>query len=92
MRFIRPPIYRAGMQQRRTFLGLQRTPQPKPGMMAYLVVQGLAIVLLGDLAFATIMNDKTIVRSVAQAGGVWLDPPPFGEIHEKSGERVAEKE
>ncbi len=60
--------------------------------MAYLVVQGLAIVLLGDLAFATIMNDKTIVRSVAQVGGVWLDPPPFGEIHEKSGERVAEKE
>lgn len=68
-------------QQRRTFLGLQRTPAPKPAMMAYLTLQGLAIVLLGDLGFATLTNDVTVARSVIQAAGYWRGPPAFEEVH-----------
>lgn len=67
--------------QRRTFLGLQRTPQPKPAMMAYLVAQGAGIVLLIDLGIATLMNDKTTFRTICQAAGVWKDPPAFDEAH-----------
>jgi hypothetical protein len=50
-------------------------------MMGYLVVQGLAIVLLADLAIATIINQPTTVRSICQTAGVWKDPPPFEKIH-----------
>ena len=70
-----------GSVQRRTFLGLQRTPQPKPAMMAYLVAQGAGIVLLIDLGIATLLNDKTTFRTVCQAAGVWKDPPAFDEAH-----------
>lgn len=69
--------------QHRTFLGLQRTPAPKPHMMGYLVLQGLAIVLIGDFAFATLAGQKTVVREVAQSAGLWQDPKAFGEVHKE---------
>ncbi|EGP89214.1 uncharacterized protein MYCGRDRAFT_85399 [Zymoseptoria tritici IPO323] len=50
-------------------------------MMGWLVVQGLGVVLLADLAFATLTNDRTTIRSVAQSAGYWKDPPPFDEVH-----------
>jgi hypothetical protein len=67
--------------QRRTFLGLQRPPAPKSSMMGYLVVQGLAVVLCADLAFATLTDDRTTIRAVAQTAGIWKDPPAFDEAH-----------
>lgn len=67
--------------QHRTFLGLQRTPAPKPHMMGYLVLQGLAVVLIGDFAFATLAGQKTVVREVAQTMGFWKEPKAFGEVH-----------
>lgn len=76
--------------QRRTFLGLQRTPAPKPQMMGYLVLQGLAVVLLADLAIATAQNEPTTIRSVAQSAGLWLEAPAFEEIHESKTETAEE--
>lgn len=78
----------SSIQQRRTFLGLQRTPQPKPAMMAYLVAQGAGIVLLIDLGIATLMNDKTTFRTICQAAGVWKDPPAFVEAHTSASEET----
>ena len=71
-------------QQRRNFLGLQRPPPPKPGMMGYLVAQGLAIVLLADLAFATVINEPTTIRSLCQTVGFWKEPAAFEKIHHKN--------
>ncbi len=64
-----------------TFLGLRRTPTPKPGVMAYLVLQGLGIVLLIDLGIASVIQDKTTFRSICQAAGFWKDPPGFDQTH-----------
>ena len=50
-------------------------------MMAYLTLQGLAIVMLADLGFATAANDVTVVRSVFQAAGYWKGPPAFETAH-----------
>ncbi|CAK3880564.1 Hypothetical predicted protein [Lecanosticta acicola] len=75
-------------QQTRTFLGLQRTPAPKPQMMGYLVLQGLAVVLLADLTFATVSGETTTIRSVAQSAGFWKEQE-FGEVH---GKEFEEKE
>ncbi|EME45772.1 hypothetical protein DOTSEDRAFT_127546 [Dothistroma septosporum NZE10] len=52
-------------------------------MMGALVAQGLAVVLLADLGFATVTNQPTTVRSVAQSAGYWLDPPEFDKAHGK---------
>ena len=71
------------LQQRRTFLGLRRGPPQTPAMNAYLVVQGLAIVLLADLGVATAMGDITTFRSICQAGGLWKDSN-FGTIHKSN--------
>jgi hypothetical protein len=68
------------MTQRRTFLGLQQTPPPNPRMMGYLVAQGLAVVLLVDLGFASLLGHSTITRKIAQSAGVWKEEPPF-ETH-----------
>lgn len=75
-------------QQKRTFLGLRRPPPPKTPMMGYLVAQGLAIVLLADLAFATVTNEPTTVRSVCQSAGFWQEQD-FRKLHGKDG--VAQK-
>ena len=72
------------MPQRRTFLGLQRPPPPQPQMMGYLVAQGLAIVLLADLAFATVTNEPTTIRSLCQTAGFWKDTPPFDKTHDQA--------
>lgn len=69
------------MHQRRTFLGLQRPPAPKPQMMGYLVAQGLAIVLLGDYAIAILTNEPTTVRAICQMAGIWKETPPFEKVH-----------
>ena len=50
-------------------------------MMAYLTAQGLAVVLLADLGFATLTGDVTVLRSVVQAAGYWHGPKGFGEAH-----------
>jgi hypothetical protein len=52
-------------------------------MMGYLVLQGLAVVLIGDFAFATLAGQKTVVREVAQAMGFWKEPKAFGEVHKE---------
>lgn len=67
-------------------MGLQRTPAPKPQMMGYLVLQGLAVVLLADLAIATVQGETTTVRSVCQSAGFWKGEKGFGETHGKEGE------
>lgn len=76
-----PPSLRREMNQRRTFLGLQQTPPPNPRMMGYLVAQGLAVVLLVDLGFATVLGHSTITRKIAQSAGVWKEEPPFETHH-----------
>lgn len=53
-------------------------------MMAYLVAQGAAIVLLIDWGIATAMGDKTTFRSICQAAGWWKDGPGFEEVHASS--------
>jgi hypothetical protein len=70
--------------QRRTFLGLQRPPPPKPHVMGYLVAQGLGIVLLADLAIATALGQPTTIRSIATSAGFWQDAPPFESAHHPS--------
>ena len=72
---------RRHMNQRRTFLGLQQTPPPNPRMMGYLVAQGLAVVLLVDLGFASVFGHSTITRKIAQSAGVWKEDPPFETYH-----------
>lgn len=67
--------------QRRTFLGLQRTPAPKPHIQGLLVGQGLAVVLLIDYAAAALQDSKTITRSTLQFFGLWQDPEPFETSH-----------
>jgi hypothetical protein len=68
--------------QHRTFLGLQRHPHPKPPMMAYLVLQGLAISLIADFGIATMLGHKTVVREVAMSAGYWKEERAFGEVHD----------
>ena len=51
-------------------------------MMGYLVAQGLAIVLLADLAIATVQNEPTTVRAIFQQAGMWKDPPAFDKMHD----------
>ena len=72
--------------QHRTFLGLQRTPPPQPHIMGYLVAQGLAVVVLGDLAIAALRGEPSTTRLFCQAAGFWRDPPKFGEVHGAEGE------
>ena len=69
------------MHQRRSFLGLRRPPPPKPQMMGYLVAQGLAIVLLADLAIATVQGEPTTIRSIFQTAGYWKRAPTFETVH-----------
>lgn len=69
------------IQQRRSFMGLQRTPPPKPSTMGYLVVQGLALVLLADYGFAALLDHPTVVRKVAQSTGLWQEGPSFKQAH-----------
>lgn len=68
--------------QRRSFLGLQRPPAPKPRIMGYLVAQGLAIVLLADWLVAVVQNEPTTIRSVFQSAGLWKDVPAFRNLHD----------
>ena len=77
MRTRMPPM----LQQKRTFLGLQLTPPPKPAVMGLLVLQGLAIVLAADYGIATLLSQPTTIRSVAQTAGFWQEAPPFEEEH-----------
>jgi hypothetical protein len=83
---LRGPLLRRGMNQRRTFLGLQQTPPPNPRVMGYLVAQGLAVVLFVDVSFATVLGHQTIVRKIAQSAGIWKEPPPFDTHHAISSE------
>ncbi|KAK6390375.1 hypothetical protein LTR65_005750 [Meristemomyces frigidus] len=70
--------------QKRTFLGLRRPPPPRNAMMGYLVAQGLAIVLLVDLAIASVQNEPTTIRSVCQSAGFWKEKG-FGRLHDADG-------
>lgn len=54
--------------------------------MGYLVMQGLAVVLIADLGFATVFNHPTVLRSVAQSAGMWKDGPSFEESHKSGAE------
>lgn len=58
-------------------------------MMAALVGQGLAVVLLVDLGVAVIRGEPTTVRSVAQSAGYWKDHE-FRRLHEKAREEETE--
>lgn len=78
--------HRYAHSQRRTFLGLRRTPPPSTGMSAYLVAQGLGIVLLIDLGIATVTQEKTTLRAICQAAGWWKDPPGFEKVHGNAAE------
>ena len=76
------PISRHVSFQRRTFLRLQHTPPPKPRVMGYLVMQGLALVLLADFGAAKLFNHQTVLQSIAQSAGIWNDPPTFEASHQ----------
>lgn len=52
--------------------------------MGYLVAQGLAIVLLADLAIAVVRGEPTTIRTVCQTAGFWKDPPEFEKLHVES--------
>lgn len=71
--------------QRRTFLGLQQTPPPKPRMMGYLVMQGLAVVLLADFGFATLLHHPTATRTILESAGIWRKGPSFEDSHQSGG-------
>lgn len=90
--FPRPALHSLARptKERRTFLGLQRPPPPKPPMMGYLVVQGLAVVLLADLAIATALNQPTTIRSVVQTAGLWNDTPEFEPVKLDGGKEGAD--
>lgn len=72
-------------QQRRSFLGLQRTPTPKPHVQGLLVAQGLAVVLLVDYAVAAMQGSKTTLRSTLEFCGMWKVPPSFDTVHNQTG-------
>ena len=79
-------------QQRRSFLPYYRPLPPQTSKQAgFLVAQGLVIVLLADLALATLHGTPTTVRSVCQSAGFWKDDPDgeFIRTHEKDGNRWA---
>lgn len=78
------PSARHGMSQRRTFLGLQQTPPPNPRVMGYLVFQGLAVVLMADLGFASLLGHPSVTRRIAQSTGIWKEEPSF-ENHHSTG-------
>jgi hypothetical protein len=50
-------------------------------MMGYLVAQGLAVVLLVDAGFATVLGHQTIIRKIAQSAGIWKEAPSFDTHH-----------
>lgn len=50
-------------------------------MMGYLVIQGLAVVLLVDVGFATMLGHQTIMRKIAQSAGMWKEAPSFKTHH-----------
>jgi hypothetical protein len=52
--------------------------------MGYLVAQGLAVVLLADLAFATVTNEHTTLRAICQTVGLWREPAKFEQIHHET--------
>ncbi|KAM0693305.1 hypothetical protein Q7P36_006558 [Cladosporium allicinum] len=76
----RPSFFHQGTQ-RRTFLGLQQTPPPNPRMMGYLVMQGLAVVLLADFGFAKLLNHPPIMVRIAQSAGIWKEECAFEHQH-----------
>jgi hypothetical protein len=78
----RPSFHHQGTQ-RRTFLGLQQTPSPKPRMMGYLVMQGLALVLLADYGFAKLLNHPPVMRKIAQSAGIWKEECSFEHQHKR---------
>lgn len=82
----RPILRHASTQQRRTFLGLQQTPPPKPRVMGFLVMQGLAVVLLVDYGFAMFLNHTTITRKIAQSAGIWREGPSFEDHHKPNSQ------
>jgi len=71
-------------------MGLQRTPPPKSSVMGYLVFQGLALVLLADYGFATLLGHATVVRKVIQSTGWWERGSSFKTAH-KGGEEEASR-
>jgi hypothetical protein len=78
---LRRPSFRHQSIQHRTFLGLQQTPPPNPRMMGYLVMQGLAVVLLADFGFAKMLNHPPVMVKIAQSAGIWKQEPPFEHQH-----------
>jgi len=81
---LRSPFLRHQGIQRRTFLGLQQTPTPQPRVMGYLVMQGLAVVLLADFGFAKLLNHSPVVLKVAQSAGIWKEELSFEHQHKHS--------
>ncbi|KAK4624573.1 hypothetical protein CLAFUW4_06445 [Fulvia fulva] len=75
-----PPRFLPHPSQKRTFLGLQRTPAPSSRIMGALVAQGLFVVLLADYGFATLTNQPTTVRAIAQSAGFWKERQ-LGDVH-----------
>jgi len=72
--------------QRRSFMGLQRTPPPKTSTMGYLVLQGLALVLLADYGFASLLDHPTVIKKVAQSTGMWQEGSSFKDAHTMEGD------
>jgi hypothetical protein len=77
----RRPSFRHQGIQRRTFLGPQQTPPPNPRMMGYLVMQGLAVVLLADFGFAKLLNHPPVMLKIAQSAGIWKGECSFKHQH-----------
>lgn len=58
--------------------------------MGWLVLQGLAVVLVADFAIATATGEVTTIRSVAQSAGLWKDEASFEKTHSQKKVGVPE--
>jgi hypothetical protein len=54
-------------------------------MMGYLVMQGLAVVLLADFGFAKMLNHPPVMVKIAQSAGIWKEERSF-EYQHKHGD------
>ena len=64
------------------FSPLQRTPNPSPATSAFLVVQGLVVVLTADYLIAAAQSRQSTFSTAMHGLGVISTPPPFKVLHQ----------
>lgn len=64
------------------FSPLQRTPNPSPATSAFLVIQGLVVVLTADYLIAAAQSRQSTFSTALHGLNVIKTPPPFNALHQ----------